>query len=99
TVDQMAFNTYQPNNGEAASADFINGWRSQAIRPVVRNKCISIAAHATAQLIFPKVFSYNGQSEVQEDAARVMRDLIEWSADQSRYPETSLNAVLSALFN
>ena len=99
TVDQMSFNTYQPNNGEVPEQDVINGWRSNAIRPIVRNKCISIAAHATAQLIFPKVFSYNGQSEVQEDAARVMRDLIEWSADQSKYSETSLNAVMAALFN
>ena len=99
TVDQMAFNTYQPNNGEAPEGDLINGWRSNAIRPIVRNKCISIAAHATAQLIFPKIFSYNGQSEVQEEAARVMRDLIEWSADQSKYSETSLNAVISAVVN
>lgn len=99
TVDQMAFNTYQPNNGEAPTADIINGWRSQAIRPIVRNKCISIAAHATAQLIFPKVFSYNGQSETQEEAAKVMRALIEWSADQSRYSETSLNSIIAALFN
>ena len=99
TVDQMSFNTYQPNNGEAPEGDIINGWRSNAVRPIVRNKCISIAAHATAQLIFPKVFSYNNQSEVQEDAARVMRDLIEWSAEQSRYSETSLNAILTALFN
>ena len=99
TIDQMSFNTYQPNNGEAPEGDIINGWRSNAIRPIVRNKCISIAAHATAQLIFPKVFSYNGQSEVQEDAARVMRDLIEWSADQSKYEDTSLNAILTSLFN
>jgi len=99
TIDQMAFNTYQPNNGEAPEGDIINGWRSNAIRPIVRNKCISIAAHATAQLIFPKVFSYNNQSEVQEDSSRVMRDLIEWSAEQSRYEETSLNAILTALFN
>src|SRR5258708_6351544 len=52
-IDQMAFNTYQPNNGESPEGDLINGWRSNAIRPIVRNKCISIAAHATAQLIFP----------------------------------------------
>ncbi len=99
TVDQMSFNTYQPNNGDAAQGNLINGWRSQAVRPIVRNKCISIAAHATAQLIFPKVFAYDEQSEVQEDAAKVMRDLIEWSAEQSKYVDTSMNAVLSALFN
>ena len=99
TVDQMSFNTYQPNNGESPEQDLIQGWRSNAIRPIVRNKCISITAHATSQLIFPKVFSYNGQSEVQEDAARVMRDLIEWSADQSHYPDTSLYATISAVVN
>lgn len=99
TVDQMSFNTYQPNNGEAPEGDLVNGWRSNAIRPIVRNKCISIAAHATAQLIFPKIFSYNGQSDAQEDAARVMEDLMEWSADQAKYVDTSLNSVIAALVN
>lgn len=99
TVDQMSFNTYQPNNGEAPEGDLVNGWRSNAIRPVVRNKCISIAAHATAQLIFPKVFAYNNQSDSQSDAARVMEDLMEWSAEQAEYADTSLQAVISSLFN
>jgi NurA-like 5'-3' nuclease len=99
TIDQMAFNTYQPNNGEAPEGDLINGWRSNAIRPIVRNKCISIAAHATAQLIFPKIFAYNKQSDAQEDSARVMEDLMEWSAEQSRYADTSLNAIIAALIN
>ena len=40
SVDQMAFNTYQPNNGEGYAGDLVNAWRSNAIRPVVRNKCI-----------------------------------------------------------
>ncbi len=99
TVDQMAFNTYQPNNGESPEGDLVNGWRSNAIRPVVRNKCISIAAHATAQLIFPKVFAFDEKSDVQEDSARVMEDLMEWAAEQCNYEKTSLNAVISALFN
>ena len=98
-VDQMSFNTYQPNNGEAAEGDLLNGWRSNAIRPIVRNKCISIAAHATAQLIFPKIFSYNEQSDAQDDAARVMEDLMEWAADQSKYVDTSLNATIAAMVN
>jgi len=49
--DQMSFNTYQPNNGEAWEGNPQAAWRSRAIRPIVRNKCISIAAHATARLI------------------------------------------------
>lgn len=99
TIDQMAFNTYQPNNGAAPEGDLINGWRSNAIRPIVRNKCISIAAHATAQLIFPKIFAYNEQSDSQTDAARVMEDLMEWAAEQSLYVDSSMNSVISALFN
>jgi hypothetical protein len=98
-IDQMAFNTYQPNNGEAPEGDLINGWRSNAIRPIVRNKCISIAAHATAQLIFPKIFAYNKESNAQEDSARVMEDLMEWAAEQSNYTDTSLNSVISAIVN
>lgn len=98
-VDKMAMNVYQPNNGDAPEGDLVNGWRSNAIRPVVRNKCVSIAAHATAQLMFPKVFAFNDESSAQEDAARVMRDLMEWSAEQSNYSDTSLEAVLTATWS
>src|SRR5581483_1540535 len=95
--DQMAFNTYQPNNGEAWEGDQMTAWRSRAIRPVVRNKCMSIAAHATARLIFPKVFAYTNQSEEQQDAAKVMEDLMEWSGDVSNYPHIALMRVITAM--
>lgn len=95
--DQMTFNTYQPNNGEAWEGDQLSSWRSRAIRPIVRNKCISIAAHATARLIFPKIFAFNKDSEEQDDAARVMEDLMEWSADESGYSHTALMRVITAL--
>lgn len=95
--DQMQFNTYQPNNGEAWEGAPQQAWRSRAIRPVVRNKCMSIAAHATARLIFPKIFAHNDQSEEQQDAARVMEALMEWSGDVSNYPFTALMRVITAL--
>lgn len=95
--DQMSFNTYQPNNGEAWEGNPQAAWRSRAIRPVIRNKCMSIAAHATARLIFPKVFAYNKDSEDQQDAARVMEDLMEWSGDISNYPYNALMRVIMAL--
>ncbi len=95
--DQMSFNTYQPNNGEAWAGAPQTAWRSRAIRPIVRNKCISIAAHATARLIFPKVFAYNQNSDEQKDAARVMEDLMEWSGDVSNYAHTALMRVITAL--
>ncbi len=96
-VDQMSFNTYQPNNGQAAPGDEINAWRSRALKPIVRNKIISIAAHATAKLIFPKIHAWDSNSDAQEEAAQVMRDLMEYAADQANYPATSLHAVLTAL--
>ncbi len=94
--DQMNFNTYQPNNGESNTLS-VNSWRSQAIRPVVRNKCVSIAAHATARLIFPKIFAYNNSNESQRDAAQVMEHLMEWSADESNYAYIALQRVIAAL--
>ena len=97
TYDRMSFNTYQPNNGDPLEGDVVNSWKSKAIRPVVRNKVISIAAHATAHLIFPKVFAQNDQCEEDRDAATVMRDLIEWATDQSNYAKHSLYSVIDAL--
>lgn len=95
--DQMSFNTYQPNNGDAWEGDPQSAWRSRAIRPVVRNKCISIAAHATSRLIFPKVFAYNSSSDEQQEAAQVMEDLMEWSGDVSNYSHVALMRVITAL--
>lgn len=96
-IDQMSWNTYQPNNGAPMFGDELNAWRSRALKPIVRNKCISIAAHATARLIFPKVFAYDELSDTQEDAAQVMRDLMEWTGDQANYANTSLHAIITAL--
>jgi hypothetical protein len=96
-VDQQSWNTYQPNNGQGMSADDIQGWRSHAMRPIVRNKCISVAAHATARLIFPKVFAYNRSSDDERDAAQVMEDLMEWAGDQSNYKYTALRRTIASL--
>ena len=98
-VDQMAFNAYQPNNGDALEGDDTNAWRSRAMRPIVRNKIMSIAAHVTANLIFPKVFAYNNESTEDKGASEIMADLMEWSADQSGYVKTNLFAVIASLFN
>ncbi len=95
--DQMSFNTYQPNNGEAWEGNPQQAWRSRALRPVVRNKCMSIAAHATARLIFPKIYAYDEGSDEQKDAAEVMEDLMEWSGDVSNYPYIALMRVITAM--
>ena len=95
--DQMSFNTYQPNNGDGWEGNPQSQWRSRAIRPVVRNKCMSIAAHATARLLFPKIYAFNDNSDEQQDAAHVMEDLMEWSGDISNYPYVALNRVITSM--
>ncbi len=99
TCDQMSFNTYQPNNGDALVQDQINAWKSRAMRPIVRNKVVSVAAHATATIMFPAIFAQNAQSESQKDAAQVMTDLVDWVAEQSNYARVNLYATISALVN
>lgn len=96
-TDFLAWNTYQPFNGDPFPGDQINGWRSNAIRPIERNKAISIAAHATSRMLFPKLMAFTEGSVHQEDAARVMRDLMEWVCDTYNYPWTILQAVIQAL--
>lgn len=98
-VDQMSFNAYQPNNGDALEGDEINSWRSRAMRPIARNKVISIAAHATARLIFPKIFAFDEQNEEQRESAQVMEDLMEWAGQQADWSKTALYATISSLVN
>lgn len=99
TVDKMAFNTYQSNDGDSPEGDMTDSWKSRAVKPVVRNKIMSIAAHVTARLLFPRVFAYNSQDDEEEDAATVLESLNEWVADKSNYPQTSLYAVITALWS
>lgn len=98
-TDFLAWNTYQPNNGDPYPGDAINGWRSNAVRPIERNKAISIAAHATARLLFPKIFAFDKQSEYQEEAAKVIEDLMEWTAERYDYAYSTLRSVIQALIS
>lgn len=100
-IDQMAFSVYQPNDGDSLAGDEVNGWRSNAVRPIVRNKIISINAHVTARTIYPKIMAFNQSSEEEKDAATVMGDLMEWSVvnSNSAYADVSVQATTSALVN
>jgi hypothetical protein len=93
--DQKSFNAYV----EPASQDPDDAWKSTAFRPIVRNRVISIAAHVTGSLIFPVVEAQNPNDQEDKDAATVMADLMEWSAEQSDYEKTFLYGVLAALVN
>ena len=99
TVDKMAFNTYQSNDGDSPEGEEIDSWKSRAMKPVIRNKIMSIAAHVTARLLFPRVFAYNQQDDEEEAAATVLESLQEWAADKSNYAQTSLRAVITSLWS
>ena len=101
SVDQMAWAVYQPNDGDALLGDVVNSWRSNAVRPIVRNKVFSIAAHVTAHSLFPKLFAFDKESNEQHDASQIMSDVLEWvvTSTHSTYADTTLGAVISALVN
>lgn len=98
-VDMLAFNTYQENDGNPMEQDRLGGWKSRAIRPIVRNKAISIAAHETARAIIPKIFAYNQNDDEQADAAKVMSYLVDWAREQANYSHQALYRVIASLYS
>lgn len=97
-IDMLAFNTYQENDGNPMMEDRLGGWQSQAMRPIMRNAAISMAAHQTARQLVPKVFAYNQDDDEQEDAAMVMSYLIDWAREQANYPFQALYRNIAALY-
>lgn len=98
SIDTMAWSVYQPNDGDGG-VDETQGWRSNAVRPITRNKIYSIAAHVTAHTLFPRIHAFDDDSVEQHDAAQVMSDLIEWSVigTNASFANVSLRAVIAAL--
>lgn len=98
-VDMLAFNTYQENDGNPMMEDRLGGWKSQAMRPIVRNKAIAMSAHRTARQLVPKVFAYNDQNDEQADDAKVMSYLVDWAREQANYPHMALLRDLQAIYS
>lgn len=94
---QRAFNGYKG----PSSNDPDESWKANVVRPITRNRIISIAAHVTGAVIYPSIFAQNTQDEEDKDASTVMRDLMEWSGENSTptYVRTFLYAVVAALVN
>lgn len=92
-ANQKAFNSYVPPR----SQDPDESWRAQTVRPITRNKLISIAAHITSKTIFPNVFAQNDRDEEDKEAALVMRDLMEYVIENSMYERVFIQAVIAAL--
>ena len=93
--EQKLFNNWK----ESKSADSDKSWMSDAIRPIVRNRTISIAAHIAGQLLEPGIRAQNENQNEDKGASTVMRDLMEWANDQAEYVKTFIYAVIAALVN
>ena len=98
-IDMLAFNTYQENDGNPMMEDRLGGWKSTAIRPVIRNKSISIAAHRTARLPVPKVFAYDENNQEQDESAQVMSYLMDYAKEQANYRFNALFRELAAIYS
>ena len=92
---QMAFNNYIPPRSE----DPHESWKAQTIRPLTRNKIISIAAHITATIVVPTVLAQNDKDENDRMSAQVMQELMRWVMDQTKYENTYLFMVIGAMVN
>lgn len=96
STDFMAFNTYQPNNGQNAPGDFAGSWHSNAIRPVERNKAIAMAGHVAGRLGFLKVGAEGDGGNPAEDAAEVVNAQLDWLRSRWFPEEWWLHAVLQS---
>ncbi len=94
-LDQKSFNSFQEIN----DIDPDLSWKSQAVRPITRNKIISIAAHVLASIIYPTIYAQNENQEEDKDAAQVMRLLVEWVGDNYNYAQTLVYSAIAALVN
>ncbi len=92
-ANQMAFNSYVPPKSE----DPDDSWRAQTVRPVTRNKLISIAAHVTASVLYPRITAQNDEDDDDQLVGEVMGDLVEWNIENSEYKKSFLIGVITAL--
>jgi len=90
---EKAFNGYVAPR----SSDPQESWKSDVVRPLTRSKVISIAAHVTAAVLYPEVHAQNEEAEEDRAVAEIMKDLMEFSWEQSKYERLFVSAVISML--
>lgn len=92
---KKSFNSYVP----PLSEDPDENWRAQTIRPITRNKIISIAAHVTATILYPYFYAQNETDDDDKEAAMIMKDLVEWVIENSNYKRKFIQGVITALMS
>lgn len=92
---QMRFNNSIPGS----TNDPNQSWRANTVRPITRNKVISIVAHITASILYPSIVAQNDKSEEDKELSLVMSDIVEWVAEQMDYDDLFLKAVIDLCVN
>jgi hypothetical protein len=87
------------NNIPLTSNDSNQNWRANTIRPLTRNKVISIVAHLTGSVLYPNIIAQNENSIEDKEMGIVMRDCIEWACEQSKYEDMFVGACLDMCIN
>ena len=94
-LDQKRWNAYRAPQSE----DIDEAWRWNGIRPITRNRIISIVAQMTAKIVIPAPFAQNDKDELDMTAAMVMRDLMDYNIRNSNYVEDYIMWITDALVN
>lgn len=94
-INQRKFNLWRPDKSNDPDLQ----WHSNALKPIIRNKVVSIVAHVTSQILFPNVIAQNDESEEDKDMAQVMKDAVVWACEQSGYEDKFLDMVQDMCVN
>ena len=93
--NQKRFNLYRPPK----SKDPDLSWHSNALKPIIRNKVISIVAHITSQVLYPDIVAQNDEANEDKDMAAVMKDAVVWACEQSKYEDMFIEAAQELCVN
>ena len=94
-ANQKMFNQYRPSKSQDPDLQ----WHSNALKPIVRNKVISIVSHITTNILYPDVVAQNEDSVEDKDMADVMKDAVIWACEQSKYEDMFIQAVQDLCVN
>lgn len=89
----LHYSTYNPNTRLPYPYD----WQLRARRPIISNRVIGIAAHATKRVIYPNVFAKNRNNEQDRVAQDIYRLLYKDVVEKTGYIYNFLDWIVGTL--